>query len=108
MAKILLHQNTFFLELTEKYEGIEQDEIERLANCLEKDVECNGSVFEWVSSVSGIFDTEKDNIGKCANCGALTTDCDKSNPVKGIHYGAKLNGTLLCDLCLPKNHPRAF
>ena len=108
MAKILLHQNYFLLELTEKHDGLEQEEIERLGNHLEKNVEFNGSVFEWVSSVSGIFDTEKDNIGKCANCGAWTTDCDKQNYVKGVSNGAKLRGVLLCDLCLPKDHPRAF
>ena len=108
MAKVLLHQSTFLLELTEKHDKIEQDEIERLAECLEENIEYNGNVFEWQSSKVGIFDTESDNIGKCANCGAWTTDCDGCNPVNGVSYGAKLNGVLLCDICLPKDHPKAF
>ena len=108
MAKVLLYQINYLLELTEKHDGLEQGEIERLGKHLEECIEFNGNVFEWVSSVSGIFDTEKDNIGKCANCGAWTTDCGGSNPVKSVSNGAKIKEILLCDLCLPEDHPEAF
>jgi len=108
MARVFLHQNTFLLELTEKYDELEEEEISRIAKCIEKNVECNGNIFRWISSTSGIYDTEKDNIGKCANCGTWTTDCEESNPVKDLNYGAKLKGVLFCDLCLPKDHPIAF
>ena len=108
MARVFLHQNTLLLELTEKYNGLEEEEIYFIAKCVEKDIEVNGNVFKWVSSISGIYDTEKDNIGKCANCGSWTTDCEKPNPIKNIDYGAKSKGVLLCDLCLPKDHPLAF
>ena len=108
MTRIFLHRNTLLLELTEKHCGLEQDEIERLASFLEKNVECNGNIFEWISSEPVIFDTEYDNIGKCVNCGTWTTDCDGRNPVKGVSNGAKINGILLCDICLPKDHSAAF
>jgi hypothetical protein len=87
---------------------LEQDKMELLAKQIENDVEINGYVFQWMSSLSGVCDTDVDNIGKCASCGVWTTDCDGPDPVNGVSYGARVNGVLLCDICLPKDHPRAF
>jgi len=108
MARIYLQRNTFLLELTEKYDGLDEEEISLIANCVDEDIVFNGHIFKWISAISGFYDTEEDNIGKCANCGAWTTDCEGRNPVKDLSIGAKIEGVLLCDLCLPKDHPLAF
>lgn len=63
---------------------------------------------EWEGTFSLILDSETMNCGKCANCNGWTTDIEKENPVKELCYGATVDGKLLCDECLPPEHPCAF
>ena len=108
MARILIYESTFGLELTERHDGLKDWEIHLLGNHISKDVEFDGNVFEWMTSRMEIYDSDEDNIGKCANCKVWTAYFDKPDPVMGVSIGAKVEGVLLCDLCLPKDHPRAF
>jgi len=48
------------------------------------------------------------NFGKCEKCGSWTSDYSKDNYISCFSNGAKLNGTWLCDLCLPDDHPNSF
>jgi len=109
LAKILLIHATYALELDEATDLLgSDDEILLLASQLEKDIESGGQVFGWVSSRYEPVDTSINNIGKCANCNALTSDCESEEAVTAVSPGALVGGRLLCDVCLPKGHPLAF
>ena len=49
-----------------------------------------------------------DNYGKCGKCGAWTSDWTHKDAIKSFSNGAKVDGTWLCDLCLPEYHSNAF
>ena len=68
----------------------------------------NGSVLSWHSSAYHILDSETMNCGQCANCGGWTTDREQEHHVQGLCPGARVDGRLLCDECLPKGHRWAF
>ncbi len=61
---------------------------------------------EVVSSMAK--EVSPDNIGRCVNCGCLTSDRSKDNATIEVSNGAKVDGEWLCDVCLPKDHPNAF
>ncbi|HYF62742.1 MAG TPA: hypothetical protein VD886_07995 [Herpetosiphonaceae bacterium] len=48
------------------------------------------------------------NSGRCAACGMWTTDCERPDRVIGLTPGARVDERLLCDDCLPPEHPWAF
>jgi hypothetical protein len=36
---------------------------------------------------------------------SIGDDVEKEDRIEGLSYGAKVDGKLLCDDCLPKDHP---
>ncbi|QEH67703.1 hypothetical protein [Cellulosilyticum sp. WCF-2] len=63
---------------------------------------------KWEGTSSRVLDSERINCGKCANCNGWVTDIEKEDPIKELCYGATVDGKLLCDECLPPEHPCAF
>jgi len=62
----------------------------------------------WNGSSFCVLDPARMNCGKCVRCGAWVTDRDKPEPVVGLTNGARVNGELLCNEHLSKEHRRAF
>lgn len=58
----------------------------------------------WVSTRFSDIDRPGVNSGRCAECGAWATDCEKPRPVDGLNNGAMFDGRLLCDERLPPGH----
>jgi hypothetical protein len=108
MAKILIVKSAYLLELPDECDLSNDEEIDQKANFLTEDFVNDGDLFSWVSARFGHYDTEIDNLGRCANCGAWTTDSESENNIAEVSIGAKINGILYCDICLPKGHPLAF
>lgn len=48
------------------------------------------------------------NCGRCAKCNCWTTDSEKADPIQELGSGATVDVKLLCDECLPPDHPIAF
>lgn len=82
--------------------------IAALQQDIQKLVESYGSAAEWVSTSVTHVPTE--TSGQCTLCGAWTTDVMASDRAKRFKFsaGTLLEGKLLCDLCLPEDHPLHF
>ncbi|WP_407569094.1 hypothetical protein [Deinococcus altitudinis] len=68
-----------------------------------------GAAVKWVSTAVQQVPTM--GAGQCTNCGAWTVDLtDDTRPGMRLRFslGATVNGLLLCDLCLPEDHPLHF
>ncbi len=63
---------------------------------------------DWESSQSIVLEPENMNCGKCSSCGRWTTDREAPEAIKQICFGARVEGKILCDECLPKEHRWAF
>jgi hypothetical protein len=48
------------------------------------------------------------NCGRCSNCGGWASDKEKPGFIRELGIGARINGKLFCDECLPPDHPLAF
>jgi hypothetical protein len=66
------------------------------------------SDFGWRYTSITVLDENEHNYGKCSKCGTLTSDKEKEGFIPEIGTGATVNKKLLCDDCLPKDHPLAF
>jgi hypothetical protein len=108
MAKICTNTATFLYEIPDDLVYENEDEIYRKASFIKKTFINGGDIFHLTSSVLSIYDTNKDNIGKCVNCGQWTTNREADNSIGSICNGAVVDGKLLCDDCLPKGHRWAF
>jgi len=108
MSKILLRNVTFLYKVPDDRLSLDEEQLERISEFLDSDRVEDGNVFNWISSSFGIYNSESDNVGQCVNCGAWMTDSEGNDPVKELSRGAKIDGNLLCDICLPKEHPIAF
>lgn len=62
----------------------------------------------WVSSSLVTLGLRGSNSGQCAICGTWVTDREKPDPIYGLCNGATVDGKLLCDEHLPKDHRWAF
>ena len=62
----------------------------------------------WSASQVVYLDVDSVNAGQCARCNRWTTDVESAAPVAGLQRGARLDEDLLCDECLPPDHPAAF
>ena len=62
----------------------------------------------WRSSSSRYLDHDGINVGRCSQCGGWCTDCEKPDPFTEVGCGATYQGKLLCNDCLPSDHPWAF
>jgi len=111
MAKIFIITTAYLLDLSDRG-GAEIDEfaLERPATeaLWQGALEVGRDVYKWSGGSLGWYDTEVNNIGKCATCGAWTTDYEAEDPIQEIQAGAKVDGLLYCDEHLPKDHKWAF
>jgi hypothetical protein len=62
----------------------------------------------WQALWSLELDPASSNCGQCAECGGWVTDREQPEPLAGLCNGARVNGRLLCDEHLPKEHRWAF
>ncbi|WP_159066115.1 hypothetical protein [Deinococcus ficus] len=73
-------------------------------------VESSGAAAAWVSTSVAHVPTEAS--GQCHQCGAWTTDVMSPSREDRLRFhvssGTFLEGNLLCDLCLPEDHPLHF
>lgn len=63
---------------------------------------------EWNSTSTIELDEKNMNCGNCANCGQWVTDCEKPGRISDLCNGARIDGKLYCDECLPRGHKWAF
>lgn len=70
--------------------------------------EKSGKTLEWTHSSSLLLDPSSSNCGRCENCGQWTTDRERPDSIPELCNGAAVDGKLLCDDCLPKDHRWAF
>ena len=62
----------------------------------------------WVGTSYCDLDPSTMNCGRCAVCGVWTTDRERPEPIRGLSYGARFDGRLLCDEHLPEGHRWRF
>ncbi len=64
---------------------------------------------EWLSTSSMSLDGAP-GCGRCTSCNQWVYDVEiaSEDTPTGLCRGATVNGLLLCDECLPKDHPVAF
>ena len=95
---------------------VEKDhgEVDRLEDAIEDAINAVIGVDEdavdqgWESTYRLVLDEENMNCGRCVKCGAWTTDLEREEPIKGLQFGASVDGDLLCDEHLPQGHRFAF
>jgi hypothetical protein len=104
MTKVYLCTATYIYEVPDDFVYEDEFEIYRKSAFIERTFVNGEDKFHWTSSLINLYDTEKDNIGKCANCGRWTTNREADNSPSDICNGAIVDGILLCDQCLPKDH----
>src|SRR5262249_40569871 len=86
------------------------DELYELTLRLQDAVEQIESPFtpKWNSTELLILDSNAMNCGRCKGCGCWASDREKAGFLSALNIGAVVNGDLLCDECLPPDHPLAF
>ncbi|MEZ4660601.1 MAG: hypothetical protein R2911_23845 [Caldilineaceae bacterium] len=62
----------------------------------------------WESTQTRTLNESTMNCGRCASCGRWVSDREKDNVIEQLNIGAVVDGNLLCDECLPRNHRWAF
>jgi hypothetical protein len=114
MKKIIILTNRHLIEVDESLEwgSKEFDELELKINNAEiysdtVAIDENHKAV-WEQGRIELFNPKVDNCGRCACCGAWVTDYEKPEPIAGLCIGATVDGELLCDECLPQDHPLAF
>ena len=121
MSKVFLKSVTYVVDLSEHMKGQKDKDMsspdawleegmawDRKLAFLEGDITQDGFICEHVSTRPELYDTDLHNIGKCAKCGAWTTDIDEDDAVFDVIPGAKIDDILYCDACLPKDHKWAL
>jgi hypothetical protein len=84
--------------------------LDKRINELSKNInfEKESLLLKWEGTSTRVLDPATMNCGKCANCGCWTTDREKDDWIPYLCIGATVDGILLCDECLPSDHPCAF
>ena len=114
MKKTVLINVAYLIELEENEINDDEGLLDKITSnnliTSDLDIKVNNEkvLLNWESISSLVLNPENMNCGKCSNCGRWTTDKEKENPVSNLCYGTTVNGRLLCDECLPFNHPHAF
>lgn len=81
---------------------------DRLIEAVEAFVATQSGSQRWESSSCVTLGLRGSNSGQCAICGRWVTDQEKPEPIYGLNPGATVDGQLLCDEHLPKDHRWAF
>jgi hypothetical protein len=111
-------KKTFLVTLTVAVEASDQqsssglselEELEqRLIQSVDVALESPSPPLGWQVTWSTELDPASLNCGQCAVCGGWVTDRERSDPLKGLGNGARVDGQLLCDEHLPPGHRLAF
>ena len=81
----------------------------QIENDIEKAIECKFNKTNLIEIVgSRTIELDKKICGKCYNCGAWTSDLNKTENISYFSDGCCIDGVWICDVCLPSNHPKAF
>ena len=64
--------------------------------------------YGWGGTSYRTLDPSAMNCGRCAVCGAWTTDRERPEPIGGLQNGARIDARLLCDEHLPEGHRWRF
>ncbi|HEY9839260.1 MAG: hypothetical protein ACAI44_27895 [Candidatus Sericytochromatia bacterium] len=113
-CSVLLSMN-YLVELPETMLEAEYSDLDRLESYLSGLGESvrNLQLFSalklsWCSSQRTMLDPGEMNCARCQVCGQWTTDREAPEPMPELCPGAVVDGALLCDECLPQEHPQAF
>ncbi|MDO3412469.1 hypothetical protein QWJ34_22080 [Saccharibacillus sp. CPCC 101409] len=110
MKKTYLVKLSYLIELDEDQGEDEEYFEQHIFNEAGEDqvLEKTNKTLEWQNAFSLQLDPSSMNCGRCDNCGQWTTDRERPDAVMELCCGATVDGRLLCDECLPKDHPWAF
>lgn len=110
--KTVLIRVAYLVELPEEEINTDDGVLDKITSIIGEDMKLvidNIDVtLDWNYTSSFILDSTNFNCGKCSKCGQWTTDREKPDAVEGICNGAIVDGKLLCDECLPKDHRWVF
>jgi len=98
------------VDLPAEADGVNSDLLHEVSIQLEDAVGQIDSPFtpKWSGTEVAVLDPSTMNCGRCKGCGCWASDRDKPEFLGGLNVGAVVDGDLLCDECLPLDHPRAF
>lgn len=109
--KVLL-KVAYLIELPEEEVNNDNGLLDKIIGRIGEDknliIDKNEIEVKWNSTTSMILESDELNCGKCINCGQWTTDRDSPDAIKGLCNGARIDGKLFCDECLPSDHRWAF
>ncbi len=113
MKKTVLIRLGVLIEVDEKEISKENSEIDRITKRIIESIDNTlnydgDSLLGWHSSEGIPLNENEYNCGQCTNCGAWTSDREQANYIRELSIGARVNGKLFCDDCLPSDHPLAF
>ncbi len=109
--KTVLMCINFLVEVPESIvDDPDSNELFNLGNQLEDIAENIDTQFkvDWESTQTFTLDPNLNNCSKCSSCGCWVTDANKPNTISQLNIGAVVDGKLLCNECLPKDHELAF
>ncbi|MBH5320043.1 hypothetical protein I6N90_19765 [Paenibacillus sp. GSMTC-2017] len=96
------------IEENENQHILVESAMNHLSNDNNLEFDNKKKLLKWIETSSKELRPTDMNCGKCENCGGWTTDREKEAPILQLCNGASLAGRLLCDECLPDDHPWAF
>jgi len=103
---------SYLVELTEEEMISEDSVLDKITSKIGEDeklsVNEKSIELKWNSTSSFVLDESNSNCGRCVNCGGWVTDREKDNAILELCNGARVDGRLLCDECLPSEHRWAF
>lgn len=108
--KTVLIRVAYLIDLPSDAIDSDNDILDNISNELSENIRLNEEdlLLEWESTSSLVLDPSSFNCGRCSNCGRWTTDREKDEYIPSLCNGATVDGKLLCDECLPSDHPYAF
>lgn len=100
MKKAILNRTAYIVELDDN------DDAEALTDNLDRNTPeairiDDNHVAGWVYSSPLVLDPFTMNCGQCYHCGAWASDWEQDNVIRELSKGAKRDGKLYCDICLP-------
>ncbi len=107
---VLLKMNFIYEIDNEELNSDELTQFDKLTYEMEDTCEKIGTKYnlKWESSSTIALNHKEINCGKCETCGSWVTDCEAPNRISELNHGARVDGKLLCNECLPKGHRWAF